>query len=179
MTKEDKKFVLLVEDTMTQALLYQHSFQQKGIETRVAKSATQALEIIQESKPSILVSDVNMPEQDGYQLCESIKSNSTTSDIKVVLLSSALDPSEIFKIVNCGCDDFILKTMTPEFIAGEVKILLDRKEDCDPAGHEKGTFKITPARCQGTGSSMELRPEQAANLIYSLYQSICTLGKEA
>ncbi len=182
MTDKKESLVLLVEDTMTQALLYQHAFQQQGINTKVAKSAAQALEIIRDSKPTLVVSDVNMPVQNGYQLSKEIKSNSTTSDIYVVLLSTVLDPSEIYDIVNSECDDFILKNMPPEFIAEQIKRLLDairQDQDREGSGQKQAFQNSVPLRAENRSEAMKLRPGQAANLIYSLYQSICKLEKKA
>ena len=94
MTQEEE-FILLVEDTLTQAMLYQHSFEKAGIKTKVAKSSKKAFEILEASKPILVLSDVNMPDETGYQLCSKIKSSDTTSDIMVVLISSPFINSKV------------------------------------------------------------------------------------
>ena len=128
MTQEEE-FILLVEDTLTQAMLYQHSFEKAGIKTKVAKSSKKAFEILEASKPILVLSDVNMPDETGYQLCSKIKSSDTTSDIMVVLISSVLNSDEIFEIVECGADDFILKSLEPEAITRHLKRSIDQAKN--------------------------------------------------
>ncbi len=62
-----------------------------------------------ERKPTLIVSDVMMPEMDGYMLCREIKRTEELKDIPVVLLTSLSDIRDIMKGLECGADNFIRK----------------------------------------------------------------------
>lgn len=173
---EENDFVLLVEDTLTQAMLYQHSFEKAGIKTIVAKSPKKALTILETSKPILVISDVNMPEINGYQLCSSIKANDTTSDITVVLISSVLNSEDIFEIVNCGADDFILKTLEPEAITKHLLWSISQTKQQKDASDKPEPFESS-VWINGKQSKMRLDPKRSANLIFSLYNTICSISK--
>ena len=84
----DKIKILIVEDSITQAMQLQHILEENGYETVIAANGREALQSIGASKPSIVISDIVMPEMDGYELCRQIKSSETYRDISVILLTA-------------------------------------------------------------------------------------------
>lgn len=169
----DSDYILLVEDTITQAMLYQHSFQKKGLKTKLAKSAEKALAMIEEEKPKLVLSDVNMPEMNGYELCRKLKASLTTGNIKVILMSTVLDPEEVVEIVNSGADDFLLKSMPTDYLADRLLLVL-RDSPEGVAGEPSSVRLVT----ENGPSDLEIDSQKAANLIYSLYHTLCRMQKE-
>ena len=169
----DSDYILLVEDTVTQAMLYQHSFQKKGLKTKLAKSAEKALAMIEEERPKLVLSDVNMPEMNGYELCRKIKASHTTGNIKVILMSTVLDPEEVVEIVNSGADDFLLKSMPTEYLADRLLLVL-RDSSEGGAGEPSSVSLVT----ENGPKKLEIDSQKAANLIYSLYHTLCRMQKE-
>ncbi len=109
--------IILVEDTLTQAMLYQHMLEKGGFSVRLARSGKQALELIEKEKPDAILTDINMPEMSGYELARKVKDNDTTSDITVVLLTTTLSPEAIFDCINSGADEVSLKGLKePAFV---------------------------------------------------------------
>lgn len=173
---EGNDFVLLVEDTLTQAMLYQHSFEKAGINTVVAKSSAKALEKIQESKPLVILSDVNMPEMNGYDLCKKIKEDDTTSDIMFVLISSVLNSEEIFEIVNSGADDFILKSLSPEAITEHLLWDMEQAREKLTAVQSDSLFEGKVLQ-NGSLKSLRTHKETSARLVFSLFNTLCKITK--
>jgi CheY-like chemotaxis protein len=99
---------------MTQAMLYQHLLQKNGFQVKIARSGKKALEQIEIEKPGIVLTDINMPEMSGYELARSIKSNDTTRDIIVILLTTTLSPDAIFECMNSSADEISLKSLKEE-----------------------------------------------------------------
>src|SRR5277367_1994798 len=101
--------ILLVEDTLTQALMMQHLLESEEFKVSVVKDGHKALQFLSSQRPDLILSDVSMPEIDGYQLCQQLKADPSTRDIPFVLLSSFRDALDIVKIVNSQADSFLLK----------------------------------------------------------------------
>jgi CheY-like chemotaxis protein len=71
----DKIKILIAEDSMTQAMQLQHILEENGYDATIVSNGSEALRSIKESKPLIVISDIVMPEMDGYELCRQIKAN--------------------------------------------------------------------------------------------------------
>jgi CheY-like chemotaxis protein len=122
MTASKTTHVLLVEDTLTQALMMKHLLESQHIvesqkfEVSVAKDGTRALAFLSSERPDLILSDISMPEPDGYQLCRLMKADPATNDIPFVLMSSFHDVSEIASVLNCGADSFMLKRFDQQYV---------------------------------------------------------------
>jgi CheY-like chemotaxis protein len=125
----DKKSILLVEDTLTQAMLYQHMLEKRGFQVKIARSGKQALELIDKEKPDVVLTDINMPEMTGFELSNAIKNGDTTSDIIVVLLTTTLSPQTIFECINCGADEISLKGLKEEAFLELIEKSSDRQTE--------------------------------------------------
>ena len=105
----DKIKILIAEDSITQAMQLQHILEENRYEATVVANGREALRSIGESRPSIVISDIVMPEMDGYELCRQIKSSAPYRDIFVILLTSLSQPQDVIKALQCGADKFITK----------------------------------------------------------------------
>lgn len=104
-----KPSILLVEDTMTQALLMQHQLKKAGYTVKLARSGQAAIDEMAKERYQIVLSDINMPNMDGYDLCRAFKSRSEWASVPFVLLATPVEKQEILKMLACGADNFILK----------------------------------------------------------------------
>ena len=83
----------------------------------------EALNSIYKRKPTIVVSDVVMPEINGYELCRKIKSDKKLQDIPVILLTELSDPQDIIRGLECGADHFITKPYNEEFLLSHIQYI--------------------------------------------------------
>ncbi|HEX2911392.1 MAG TPA: response regulator [Chloroflexia bacterium] len=97
--------VLIVDDEQSLLLLLQQIVEEQGHQVLMADNGYQALQIIENQQPVLVISDVMMPILDGYQLVEKIKSKPEWSWIKIVLISAA----PINKTKAARADDFLAK----------------------------------------------------------------------
>jgi CheY-like chemotaxis protein len=121
---DQKVNVLIVEDTMTQALMLQHLLEQHNYNTTIARSPVKALEHLKDNLPDIILSDVSMPDMDGYELCRKLKDDPRTAKIPFVLLSSFNDARDIISIVNSRADTFMLKRFDEKYFLSRLDDLL-------------------------------------------------------
>ena len=94
--------ILIAEDSLTQAQRLQHILQQQDYHVTVTTNGRQALEAARQSKPTLIISDVIMPEMDGYGLCRTIKADKKLKDISVMLVTTLSDPQDVIRGLECG-----------------------------------------------------------------------------
>ena len=120
--------ILIVEDSPTQAIQLEYQLAQGGYEVTVAKNGENALEILQEIRPSLIISDIVMPEMDGYELCLRIKNDEVLRQIPVILLTALSEPDDVVKGLESGADNFITKPYNEAFLLSRVhQVLLNRE----------------------------------------------------
>lgn len=101
--------ILLAEDSPTQAEELAYVLERSGYSVTRAGDGAQALELVRELRPDIVVTDVLMPQMDGYALCAAIRSEPALSEIPVILLTSLASPQDVIRGLECGADNFIRK----------------------------------------------------------------------
>lgn len=169
--------ILLVEDTLTQAMLFQHLLEKNGQSVKLARSGTKALELLEKLShlnelPALILTDINMPEMNGYELCRALKANSAYSHIQVVLFASATSPDEIAEILNCGADNVVLKKYNEQKLVNKLKRLVEEAPKIAASGTSK---KIELGTCiNGKDLDVSFEPKQALAIMSSLYEFLCT-----
>ena len=130
--------ILIVEDSATQAEQLKHILEEAGYAVSVASNGVAAFELLNERKPAITVSDVNMPEINGYQLCRLIKATPELKSMPVILLTSLSEPHEIIKGLECGADNLVLKPYEPDFILSRISYILRNHDQNAGAVGDRG-----------------------------------------
>lgn len=120
--------ILIVEDSITQAEQIKYILEKAGYHVSVAYNGKEAVSIISKHKPSIVISDIVMPEMDGYELCNHIKSDSNLMDIPVILLTSLSDPSDVIKGLEARADHFVTKPYDENYLLARIQYILSNWE---------------------------------------------------
>jgi two-component system sensor histidine kinase/response regulator len=120
--------ILIAEDSQTQAEELTHYLSARGYTVTVARDGRQALAAALRSKPAMIITDVVMPEMDGYTLCKEIKSLPALKDVPVVLLTSLSKPQDIVKGLECSADSFIRKPYDDKYLLSRVEYILTNVE---------------------------------------------------
>ncbi len=120
--------ILIVEDSPTQAERLRRLIQSVRYKARVAANGRLALEAIRERKPHLVLSDIVMPEMDGYELCRAIKADDALRDVPVILVTSLTDPKDIIRGIECGADNFIRKPYAEDYLLNRIgQMLVNQK----------------------------------------------------
>lgn len=93
-----------------------------------AFDGNQGYQIARDALPDIIISDLMMPNMDGFELCEKIKSNIKTSHIPVILLTAKVDDETKFKGIETGADDYIPKPFEMEYLKVRIKNILKSRD---------------------------------------------------
>jgi two-component system, cell cycle sensor histidine kinase and response regulator CckA len=119
-----KQRILIVEDEPVQAMKLQFVLEQAGYEVHAANNGMAALTFLDTNPMDLVISDVMMPEMDGYTLCRKIRQSADLKKSLVVLLTSQADPSDVLSGLSVGADNFIMKPWDPKDLIIRVKQIL-------------------------------------------------------
>src|SRR5712691_5471415 len=120
--------ILVAEDSPTQAEQLKHLLTEQGYAVMVATNGKQALAAAHQRKPTLIISDVVMPEMDGYAFCKEIKSQAELKDVPVILLTSLSSAQDVIKGLECGADNFIRKPYDEKYLLSRVDYILTTRE---------------------------------------------------
>lgn len=166
--------ILLVEDSPTQAERLGYVLSKQGYTVNTACNGKEALAYLKDNSATIVISDVLMPEMDGYRLCKHIKTDARLRDIPVVLLTTLSDPEDIVDGLESGADNFIIKPYSDDFLLSRLEYILLNSEMRRGAGSEMG-IEIVFAGKKYLITSTKI---QILDLLLSTYESAVQKNRE-
>jgi PAS domain S-box-containing protein/diguanylate cyclase (GGDEF)-like protein len=123
--------ILVVEDSATQAqYLAQLLETEGGYRVRIAANGLEGLRAARACAPTLIVSDIAMPEMDGFAMCQEIKKDPQLRDIPVILLTSLSSLYDVIKGLDCGADNFIRKPFDSKYLIGRIRFILANRALC-------------------------------------------------
>ncbi|MEG1685708.1 MAG: response regulator, partial [Bacteroides sp.] len=123
----EKSLILIVEDDYELTSFLKYSFTNEYI-VRTACNGRQAMEILKEIKPALIISDYMMPEMKGDELCTILKKDKRTTDIPIIMLTGCDETYEIFQSLNTVVDMFITKPFDIKLLRARIRYLLTNKK---------------------------------------------------
>jgi DNA-binding NarL/FixJ family response regulator len=117
----DNKRLLLIDDDPNLILLVKDYLEFRGYEVITAENGREALEVLEQDVPDMIICDVMMPEMDGYALVEQVRQNPRTSWIPVLFLSAKGQSQDRVKGLNTGADVYMVKPFEPEELVAQVE----------------------------------------------------------
>jgi CheY-like chemotaxis protein len=119
--------VYFIDDSATMREVIKIAFRRENINVITCADAASALAQFEQNRPDVVITDVIMPDQDGYSVCSQIKQNPEYSATPVVLMSGVVNKSVADKAVSVKADELIRKPFQPQELIGRVKSLLEPK----------------------------------------------------
>jgi PAS domain S-box-containing protein len=130
MNEENKEVeILIVEDSPTQLLQLQYVLEKAGFQVSAAVNGREALRLLADGiRPTIVISDIVMPEMDGYEFCKQLRAEERFKHVPVILLTSLSDPKDVIRGLECGADNFIAKPYEEKVLLNRIRYLLSNFE---------------------------------------------------
>ena len=125
--------VYFIDDSATMREVIKIAFRRENIDVVACHDGDTALAQMTQQPPDVVITDVIMPGKDGYEVCQSIKANPTTSTTPVVLMSGVVNKQVAEKAFSVKADELIRKPFQPGDLIGRVKQLLGKTSKQAPA----------------------------------------------
>ncbi len=160
------KAILVVEDSPTESFALKKILEKVGHLPFMAKCADEALEILNENSIDMILSDIDMPGMNGYELCLRIKSNDEWKTIPVILLTTLSSPLNLLQGLKARADYYLTKPYTSRFLLSRVNRLL-----ASPPGAPDPEVEPLTVTVQGNDHQVTAGRRQMLNLMMSTYES--------
>ena len=159
--------ILIVEDSLTQAEQLRFVLEERGFVVRHGRNGVEALALLGSHLPLAVISDINMPEMDGYALCRRIRSDPTLAGLPTLLLTSLSDPEDVMRALECGADYFFTKPLNDELLLQRLRYI---QENHAPHSPPPDSSPIA-VRIGGHLHHIASSPLRVLNLLFSTYES--------
>ncbi|MES2878048.1 MAG: HD domain-containing phosphohydrolase [Pseudomonadota bacterium] len=115
-----KPTILIVDDSPTNLMLLT-SLMQKAYTVKAVSHGEQALQVVSDELPDLILLDITMPDMDGYEICHRLKANPLTNPVPIVFLTSRTDLESERRGMELGAVDYITRPITPSSLLSRVK----------------------------------------------------------
>ena len=120
------KKILIVDDEPNIVMSLEFLMRRNGFEVYIARNGKEALDLLSEKVPDLILLDIMMPDVDGYEICMIVKSQERFSQTRVIFLSAKSKQSDIEKGYELGADKYITKPFSTRNLLKEVNELLNQ-----------------------------------------------------
>jgi len=123
-TTRGRKLILLADDS---PMIHRHTvpiLEDAGYEVISAMDGAEGLQLVRERRPDLVITDIEMPKIDGYELCEIIKQEPQLAHLPVLIASSLGEAQDLERGFDVGADDYLVKPVVPEELTTRVRQLL-------------------------------------------------------
>jgi diguanylate cyclase (GGDEF)-like protein len=162
-----KKKILIVDDEPNQVNALVVALTKEGYRVHSTTSALKALKMVHEVKPDLMISDISMPEMDGYTLFEEIQKDEASKMIPFIFLSARGD-EERFHGLEIGVDDYLSKPYDIKEVAVRVETLLGRMEEYTDLSRFDGLTGALTRKAFEESLGLELTKAKQNNLPISV-----------
>jgi CheY-like chemotaxis protein len=142
------------------------TFSDGDYEVTAVNNGAKAIQKLAEMRPDIILSDIIMPEKNGYEVCEYVKSHPEYRNIPVILLTGTFEPFDPDRADKAGCDAVVTKPFESQSLIHKVEELVQASQNMpaaepepaaainDPFAHENDIFSAAPSEAPSLGSDM-------------------------
>lgn len=116
--------ILVVDDDPYILMSLEFLMKKSGFEVLVARNGTEALQLINEHRPDVVLLDIMMPDVDGYEICTHIRQQAALAATKVVFLSAKSGDADIRKGLELGASLYITKPFSTRKLVSQIKELV-------------------------------------------------------
>lgn len=175
-TAEDTRTrsIVIVEDDEDIADSIRYNLEREGFRVRIAGTGEQAINLILDRPPDIVLLDLNLPSMSGLEICRRLRAETATARVPIVILTARADESDKVLGLELGADDYITKPFGMRELVARIRAAMRRAgvTEIDRPIYQSSVLTIDPAtfsvRCHGkeiklTRKEFALLAEMARN----------------
>jgi sigma-B regulation protein RsbU (phosphoserine phosphatase) len=166
--------VLIAEDSRMQAKMLERRLVAAGHTVRWAENGADALTLIRERRPDIVISDIEMPVMTGYEFCKAVKTDPALRTVPFILLSTLADPIDIIRGLDSGADNYVTKPYDPEYLLARMQALLATPLQVE----EESAGAVLEVTLAGQRFRVQAGRQQALNLLVSTFENAVAKNRE-
>ncbi len=174
MNSEQSTRIVIAEDSRIQAKMLIKRLETSGFEVRWGANGAEALDMIRSDPPDLIISDIEMPEMNGYQLCQAVKQDAQLRRIPLILLSTLSSPEDIIEGLQAGADNYVTKPYEADYLLSRVDSLLHSTIDEDVAD-EQAALEVN---LRGKTYTVQSGRQQVLNLLISTFENAVEKNSE-
>lgn len=119
--------ILLIEDDPFILKMYETKFRLEKLETKIAENGQKGLDLLESFDPDIVLLDLMMPEKDGFEVLQEMRSSEKWQKLPVIVLSNISQEIDIERARELGATDYYVKTsLTPQQVVDKIKEVLKK-----------------------------------------------------
>ena len=117
--------ILLVDDSPSVRIMLEDQLEANGYTVFPAENGKHALALLEDLTPDLVITDVSMPEMDGFDLCRWLRDNHKFSDIPIIILTAATEEKDACEGLGLGASDYIRKPFSPQEFSLRVRNIME------------------------------------------------------
>lgn len=134
---EEQYDILVIDDEPHIVELIKNILEFENYKVRFAYNGIEGIEQVKVKEPSLIILDIMMPEMDGYEFTEKLKTDDKYKDIPIVMLTAKGKTSDMQKGYLSGVEGYISKPFNSYDLLGVIKIILNQKEEQETGSKEE------------------------------------------
>ena len=155
--------ILIADDEPNQLELMSFNLSNAGYSIIKATNGKEAIELIENHSPDLIILDWMMPKMSGIDVCRTLRSRSETKQIPIIILSARSEDSDKSLGLDTGADDYISKPFSPKELISRVKALLRRARPAlvnDILQHNGLTLSLSEMKVTYKNNNVKLGPKE-------------------
>jgi chemosensory pili system protein ChpA (sensor histidine kinase/response regulator) len=125
--RDRRTFALVVDDSITVRRVTQRLLERNGMRVLTAKDGVDAVSLLQENLPDIILLDIEMPRMDGYEVATHVRNDPRLKDIPIVMITSRVSEKHRARAIEIGVDDYLGKPYQESQLLDAIEPLVNRR----------------------------------------------------
>jgi two-component system alkaline phosphatase synthesis response regulator PhoP len=165
--------IAVIEDNQTNIDLIRYQLKVEDFEVFIEKTGKTGMTMIKNQEPDLVLLDVGLPDIDGFELCQKLRSDQTTKDYPIIMLTARAEDSDRIEGLKLGADDYITKPYNAEELILRIRNLLKRTEKYKENG---SILKLKDMSIDFNKREVQIN-KQIIGLTFSEYQILTMLAE--
>jgi chemosensory pili system protein ChpA (sensor histidine kinase/response regulator) len=124
---DERPLAMIVDDSITVRRVMERFLERNGMRVVTAKDGIDAISVLQDAKPHIILLDIEMPNMDGYEFATHVRNDERVSDVPIIMITSRVGDKHRARAIEIGVDDYLGKPYQDSQLLDAIRRLLDER----------------------------------------------------
>ena len=155
--------ILVVEDEADLVTLLRYNLESEGFRVGEAANGEEALVLVQEERPDLILLDWMLPMLSGIEVCRQLRRRPQTADVPIIMLTARGEEGDKIRGLECGADDYVTKPFSPAELIARVRAVMRRTQpglEAEVLAFDDLVMDLTTHRVRRGERSVHLGPTE-------------------